>query len=324
MNGTDEGEDGHHPYYLVSGSESYFSSMIPEEVRRAQQAIGHYLATVVYPNDPVVWVDLEEVRNLLKACVGQITQTLGDIPIVSLSPLYYPYAEEFIDCNRIVSTGGFPLGLGPRPGKPDLQQQVAQLIARHPGQSFVLVDDMLFHGETVVHLQSFGLPVLAVAAAFSTAEGKELLEERGVKVWVGHSLGTNLRDMMPLHDFLPPLPLCGKVVGNKIQTIMPTSMNGLSFSLPYLLPWVTPSQLASIASVPEQHALGFSALCLNLSMDIFSALADKRNIRRVVDLKSFEPRASCPYVDEDLCEDEEIVEMLDKARDRLGLPLAVH
>lgn len=320
VNGVDETEDGHHckPYYIVGGTESFFAQQIPVEVASARVAICNYIGHKIYPNDPVIWVGFVEVQQMLARCVQELKVRHGNLPVVSCSRFYYPGADAFVECNRVVDSSGEKIGVGPRPYAKSIPDQVGLIRSLYPNTSFIVVDDMLFHGDTINQLRTRRLPVRAMAAAFATGEAKEALERSGIEVCVGHPLRTNLRDMLPLHDFLPPLPLCGKVVGLDNMPL-PAMKNDLSSSFPYLLPWITPEQLCSWASIPESHAVPFSMLCLKQCLAIFSALRDA-NIVRLSDLAQFRPRASCPYTppSAEIRRDTEITTMLAQAHSQLS------
>lgn len=288
VNGVEEG----HPYYIVAGSEDCFLTNAGSEIDSARRTIAEYISKKIYSQDAVLWVDLGDVREMIRAGITMLKRQHGDLPVVSLSGLYYPEADGCLECNRLVSPSGEMLGLGNRAGAKALEAQIRHLASSYPDSAFIVADDTLFHGETLSHLSDLGLTVKGVAIAFATEQAVQRLGKIGIEVCVGHTLGDDLRDVVPIHDFLPPMPLCGRAVG--MEGPVPFLVDGLSFSLPYVLPWITPKQLDSWASIPETHAVPFSRLCLEASYAVFLALR-KIGIVCVEDLKRLIPRASKPY-----------------------------
>lgn len=281
------------PYYLVGGSEEHFRHVIPVVVSRAQEIVLEAIRAVLPAKNPLIWVPLEEVRRNLTALVKE-ARTTG-VTVVSLSRLYYPDADSFIECNRIVTKEGVPLGIGHRPGNKPLPEQIAELRQRCPGP-LILVDDMLFHGESLSNLITLGLDnAVALAVSFATASGIRKVREMGLEVVVSMELG-DLLDMMPLHDFLPPLPLCGKVVGERPEgsCAHPISRDGLSISIPYIMPFITATQVNQWASIPKEHAFAFSAICLEQAITIFAGLAKVGFLSTMEDLIPLPTRASHP------------------------------
>lgn len=310
VNGVEEG----HPYYVVAGSEDCFLVNASSEIEDARRAIAEYIGKGIYPQDAVLWVGLENVREMIRAGITMLKRQHGDLPVVSLSGLYCPEADGCLECNRLVSPSGEMLGLGNRAGAKDLEAQIRHLTGSYPGSAFILADDTLFHGETLSRLSDLGLTVKGAAIAFATQRAVQRLGKIGIEVYVGHTLGDDLRDVVPIHDFLPPMPLCGRAVG--VEGPVPFLVDGLSFCLPYVLPWITPEQLDAWASIPETHAVPFSRLCLEASHNVFLALR-KTGIVRVGDLRQLIPRASKPY--NGLTDpEEEITSLLQQALDQLS------
>ncbi len=71
--------------------------------------------------------------------------------------------------------------------------------------------------------------------------------------------------------------------------------DGLSLSFPYLLPFITPEQLESWASIPQAHAVAFSKVCLQRTIEIFSELERLGRISKISELRDVKPRASVPF-----------------------------
>lgn len=288
INGVQHGE----PYFLVSGAESLFQPITGESVERVRTAVSEKIGTF-FPDNPVLWIDLEEVHERLHDQVMSAKGKYGYLPVVSLSSLYYPHADAFIECNRVVDHQGNPLGVGPRPGSDSIGAQVDHIRRALHDSSVIVADDTLFHGDSLSDIMKKGLKVKAVVECFATDEAKNRLEKKGVAVYCSSPLEGFL-DMLPLHDFLPPLQLCGKVIGRIEDEPMPILTNGLSLSLPYLLPYITVGQLKSWASIPRRFAEEFSKLCLEEAVQMFTVL-EPHGISHWNDITSLYPRASYPH-----------------------------
>jgi len=255
-------------YYLVAGSES----SLPVDLGDVQTAFVQKLSSIL-PDNPVRWVSLGEVHSGLSAQVACATERLGDdVFVVSLSGLYYPHADAEISCNRLVDAFGSPLGMGPRPRSASLSDQVANVMRQAADRPLIVVDDTLFHGDTVKGLIRSGLKVDGVVEFFTSSEAFGEFEHDGIPVFSSETLEGYL-DVLPLHDFLPMMPLCGKVVGKPSAGGWdPLADHGVSYSLPYLLPFITRDQLSSWASIPVDSALEFSIFALTRGIQVAERL----------------------------------------------------
>jgi hypothetical protein len=254
-------------FFLVAGSESTF----PVDMTDIQQAFVNEIQSY-FPNNPVQWVGLNQVREGLFQKAEQAKKDFPGAVIVTLSSLYFPTANLEIRANRLVDTHKQALGLGPRPKAPSMKKQVERVMTKAGHAPIVTIDDTLFQGHTLELLQAEGLRIDASVEYFTSLPTKQRLESEGHPVYTVVALDDYL-DVMPIHDFLPPLPLCGKVVGVKgPEGYVPKLVNNVSFSVPYLLPWLTPEELSKWASIPEAHAKEFSLFALDQSIEVMERL----------------------------------------------------
>jgi len=293
---SDHHREGNDPYFVVGGTEELFETIAHTQVEKARQAIFDQLATAL-PNHPINWVTTAEVKAVLTRLVAEARVRFPESPTVSLSRVYYDTADCYLECNRLTDPEGNPLGVGPRPGSASLATQTAILKQRFPSKKLIVVDDMLFHGESLEKLMAAGLDLAAIVTAFAVQQGTKKAEELGIQ-WYVETVVAKLLDMIPLHDWLPPLPLCGKVVGYKPDGPLPQPMfeHGLSLCLPYLVPFITPEKVTEWASIPTDHAVEFSAVCLKQSLEICQVLETRRVLTKMSDLANMEPRASHPVL----------------------------
>jgi hypothetical protein len=101
-------------------------------------------------------------------------------------------------------------------------------------------------------------------------------------------------EWMPDHDFIPFAPNCGRVYGGKFgREILPYyTHDGMSYSIPYILPFGDP---ANWASIPQKNVVEFSEFCLRAARHMFREIENlnKRDIT-VKDLIGSTPRISMP------------------------------
>lgn len=292
----DHHREGNDPYYVVGGTEELFEAVAPHQVEKARQAIFDQLA-VTLPNNPIYWVTTTEVKADLTQLVAEAKTQFPESPVVSLSRVYFDAADYYLECNRLTDHEGNSLGVGPRPGSASLATQIAVLKQRFLSKKLIVVDDMLFHGESLEKLIAAGLDIAAIVTAFAVQQGTKKAEELGVP-WYVETVVAKLLDMIPIHDWLPPLPLCGKVVGHKPNGQLPEPVieQGLSLCLPYLTPFISTEQVTNWASIPTDHVLEFSAICLERSLGICQELETRGVITKMSDLAKMEPRASHPVL----------------------------
>ncbi len=289
------------PYYLVGGTESILPGVKVWDIQRSfTRVISSYL-----PNNPIVWVGLDEVRNGLSAQVNCAKNALGpNAFVVSLSTLYFSDADREVSCTRIVDADFNSLGLAARPPSEDLSQQVKSIIAEAKGRPIIVVDDTLFHGQTIIFLKELGLPIHAAVEYFSAKNAVKTLEALGVQIFTVCTLDDYL-DVMPLHDFLPIMPLCGKLLGEaKAEGLQYCGFGtDLSMSVPYIMPYISATMVGSWASIPWEYARDFSAFALTQSMILVERM-NQVGMYTVADVKRRQPhRVSIPFLEGSTDED---------------------
>lgn len=267
------------PYYLVGGTESLFNGIDIEDVQTAfVDKIQSYL-----PDNPVIWISLSDVRKGLAHQVHLAKELLGnDLFVITLSELYFAEAEDQVSCTRVVDRHYQKLGISNRPGTVNLKSQVQQLMAKIGNRPVAVVDDTLFHGETIELLQQLGLRVNAAVEFFTAIKATEALDSQGVSVFSAHTLDGYL-DVMPLHDFLPGMPLCGKLVGEQTEEGIDHLgyEDGISWSYPYIYPYIPPALVTDWASIPWDFAHDFSAFSLQQA----TIIAERLKLQGIVTIQ---------------------------------------
>ncbi|MCA9309190.1 hypothetical protein KC973_02340 [Candidatus Saccharibacteria bacterium] len=203
--------------------------------------------------------------------------------ILSTCPeIAYPTRGMEIDINRLISFDGKNLGLGPRPGRELVKDQMRLVHAKTHRSGVVLVEDGVFSGATVRHvidrLEQSRIPIRGVAVGLDCSEtfaGE--MEARGYDFFVTKQ-GTHYVDWVPDHDFIPFIPGSGRVLGvhlNDEEGAIPLydHRESTSYTVPYIEPFGPIDDWASIEKTKAQQA---SVALLGLAIDLFLTL-ERRN-----------------------------------------------
>lgn len=283
------------PYFLVGGTESTFGVQVCDIQDAFRTTIQSYL-----PQNPVVWVSLDQVRQCLGEEVEVAKKSMGgDVFIVTVSSLYYDKADAEISCTRVSDINHASIGISHRPHAQTLRLQVSAVMSQAGDRKIVVVDDTLFHGDTTKLLMKMGLRIDGVVEYFAAKDGIQELRSMGVLVWYVQELDDYL-DVLPLHDFLPGMPLCGKLIGEHIDSNGAIAhhpyLNGLPWAVPYLYPYISPDKVAQWASIPWEYVHHFSAFAL----DQAGVLADRLSRHGIIALsdvaKCQRHHVSIPYL----------------------------
>ncbi|MDP3994243.1 MAG: hypothetical protein Q8P91_00220 [bacterium] len=284
-------------YFLVAGSESLF----PVDLTDVQEKFHRRIQTY-YPNDQVRWVSLVEARKGLMQKLEEARRAFPNAVTVTFSSLYFPWADCEISANRIVDKERNNLGVGQRPKAKCLKKQVDEVMQKAGDRPIIILDDTLFKGHTIDYLvEEKGLRINAAVECFTFPMAIENCKQKGISVFSVEELQPeDCIDGMPLHDFLPPLPLCGKVLGlHNADDCEPLIDNdGASFSFPYLMPWISPQQVCDWASIPEEYVVDFSTFAILQSIEVMNRLKPLGylTINDMVANK-YSLRTSVPYLD---------------------------
>lgn len=183
-------------------------------------------------------------------------------PVISLDRVYLqsnPNVAAYIDMTRAVDPEFTDLGLHPRPGRPDLNQQIEELRTEKEAP-VVVVDDVIFTGEGIVDLQNrlkkVGRPVTAVFAGIGIGHGVELIKRSGIDV-ICLRIYDDVTDEVCQRDFLAAIPFSGRTV---------IGWDGQVWSAPYLQPFGNPEKWATI---PKGRVKEFSRFCLGHSIALW-------------------------------------------------------
>jgi len=209
-----------------------------------------------------------------------------------------PRYGHTLEINRIINIDGNIIGIGPRPGFPPIDDQLANIAHVAAGQPIVIVEDGSFTGNTLCHtLNAFrakGLDVAAIVVGFIFQEARQKVKNifNGELIVVEEM--ADYLDWLPDHDFFPFTPNCGRVLGTKFgNDFLPFyTYNGASYAVPYL---TTFCDVTAWAGIPHDRANAFSLWCAQTTLAIYRAI-DALNGEQVKigDLLQVRPRISVP------------------------------
>ncbi|MEK7129951.1 MAG: hypothetical protein AAB803_02935 [Patescibacteria group bacterium] len=212
------------------------------------------------------------------------------IPTVTMDPVYGAVTADYaLNTTRGLTDDGSIEEIA-RPGYPTIGEQIRALSQSLNGKREVyLVDAGAFSGgslRTIIELlRSQNVEVKTVTLGFATKEGQRALWNMGVRPLVINDIGNPI-DWVEARDFIPFIPLCGRVIKNSVQP------GKLSIALPYILPEGNPSDWASI---PPQKGNLVSMAGWNASEMIMKDIQNRNGITlKLTDFVDLPVRVSYP------------------------------
>ncbi|MFA5048194.1 MAG: hypothetical protein WC516_04195 [Patescibacteria group bacterium] len=314
----DEAGDPHHPnrrtYVITHDLPDKISSLRSIGLRTPE------------PNDPAFRMFLDETRNgiddrIRKAfgdggvdvrsiAAGELADeilaqamserpTVKDCVVVSTCPEIAARRRGItLEVNRIINPVGEIIGIGARPGYHSIGEQINGIIAATHGQPLVIAEDGTFTGNTMVHLlqrlQERRIKVAAIVIGFGFPKALDNIRTAfdGDVIVVEHI--SDFVDWMPIQDFMPFTPNCGRVLGHAWNgRVMPLyTHEGASYATPYVLPFCPMSDWTSI---PQDSCHELSCFCVDQTRKLFGLL-DGLNGHRITigELIHSRPRVSIP------------------------------
>lgn len=229
------------------------------------------------PECQIEVIEFNSLTNKIAALLRQLLIVTPEAKIISTVPSIAAKLDGYcLQVNRIVDCQGKLLGIGPRPGHAMLHDQFSEIKSIVQQRSVILVEDGSFTGETMKRMiqicNSLGIRIEHVVAGFLFSDAKKNILQAFSNIKSIHSLRDNsFLDWMPDHDFFPFVPNAGRVVGHLYNgNPMPIYLyNGLSLTMPYVLPYGKPSEWASILADKQQT---FSLFCIHQSLSLFEEM----------------------------------------------------
>lgn len=293
-------------YILFEGSESDPNvwNLLTEDPRTVKELENSALTlqkifVQAIPEFTYFLFKLDTIRKELGSRVKRVTYDSPGLQVVSLSRVYYSNGWSSVDVNRMIDIYNKLLGeAGPRTGSAPLKIQVGRIQSKAGNKSVVIVDDVCFKGQTSKTLISLGLRVADIIGGVVTDKATATLTKRRlisktpdgnigsvsyqqpirihpiITVGQDNDAHGQFIDTCPLHDFLPLAPFCGLTIGTQTTSFgpIPLTRGGVSFTRPYLLPYLDVSLLQAKASIPPDKAIEFSVLALENAIRLFEGL----------------------------------------------------
>ena len=239
----------------------------------------------------------DSILALAHEVEGSFTDTLA---ISTASMIALECGGKCIEVNRLIDMDGEIIGIGPRPGYPSVEKQIAGALDKLSGKDIVIVEDGAFTGGTLDYLlgimQGRGSSVKAIVLGILFPDAEKVIRERFDGQLLCYRKADDVLDWMPSHDFFPFFPNSGRVIGGHLAgKCFPTyTEDHMSLSMPYIMPYGKPGEWASIKT-NGYKAANFSRQCLTSALNIFQAM-EEINGRRIMikDLLGSYPRTNLP------------------------------
>lgn len=254
-----------------------------------------------YPDDEVVIFGVNQLAAEILSIATQKEAELDGFIVSTCADMAVPRRGATLEINRLFNSDGEFIGLGPRPGNLSLEMQLRRVASAAQRKPIILVEDGTFSGSTLSFitqwLKEYGANVQVIVVGFAFSKGMKKIRE----VFNGQIIAVNeldnLIDWMPDHDFFPFAPNGGRVLGVQVNgSHYPFyDHRGGSFSVPYVIPFVSSKKMEAWTSIPDINKLHFhfSSYCMEKAIEYYDAL-DKLNQKevRVEHLMSVKPRVS--------------------------------
>lgn len=226
----------------------------------------------------------------------------GSLIVSSCAELADPMKGMTLEINRLVNFDGVSIGLGPRPGYPPINDQLARISKVASGRPIILIEDGMWSGTTmrfiIEQFKISKLNIQTIIVGFMFPEATEIvewIESEGIKV-VSIREFDNLYDWVPDHDFFPFVPNCGRVVGvdTPIGPQPYYDHNGTTYSVPYFRPF---SPMDKWASIPPENMSKLSLTCFALCSKLLFKLAQMNEYDILVrEITKGANKASMPHL----------------------------
>jgi hypothetical protein len=262
------------------------------------------------PDWDVKMIDMCAMARDIRAKAKERKTLLRDAVIISTcTEIARPYigSEDghVLQINRLVDGNGSILGNGPRPGHPDIYRQLdlirAKTITTNKRKPLIIMEDGAFSGKTLIYvirkMKERGVEVDAVVLGFAFPKAVENIRKEFSGEIIVIDKIDDIVDWIPDHDLVPFVPNCGRVMGITVNGVNYPfySHDGATYSMPYLMPFLTADQMEQWTSIPKEHLCDLSLFCLQWTLELFEKieLLNGREVR-MSDLTNLVPKISTP------------------------------
>lgn len=249
-------------------------------------------------------IDMSELAESILERAMNIVSDLDRGYIVSTCmEIAHPAHGMTLEVNRLTDVNGRVIGIGARPGYPDLDIQVQAVLSAASGRQLVFIEDGAFTGGTICSIinrfRKREAPVSGLVLGFAFPGSLDRLYDSIPRDQV-HLIEevTQPVDWMPDHDFFPFIPNCGRVLGVPFNgSVYPFySFNGASYSIPYLASHCPMGEWTGLTAAKPMELLQLTYFFLTSTIQVFEKL-EKLNGKRIKfdDLRHARPRVNFPF-----------------------------
>ncbi|HUP26696.1 MAG TPA: hypothetical protein VM124_03575 [Candidatus Limnocylindrales bacterium] len=216
------------------------------------------LVNVVEDTIPNCSVTIHDIDQLADAKEDLVKDE--SLPMVTLDS-YDTYGNFPLQLSRHFNPKGELMGIGKRPGSPDLPKQLANLHNWAGGSDIVLFEDDIFTGSTaktaMEMLEKHGIGVSQFIAGIQVAQSAA-----DARITSAHQYDPNdVYELADPRDFL---------IGGHQAGLVYSVPYGVSRA-PYIAPYV---DITARASIPADRAVNFSRAVLSLNRQVFVSLEE--------------------------------------------------
>lgn len=269
----------------------YFQNLQKELTVKMEECVGGHTVRIIAFN---------ELINKIAVLLKNILMATPDAVIIStVQNIAAKLGGHCVQINRIVDCHGSLLGTGSRPSFQSVFNQFSGIKGFVQNRPVILVEDGSFSGGTTIDMietcRKLQIKIdHIVAGLLFPAAKKNILNvfpnASAIHAW----LEEDFVDWVPDHDFYPFTPNSGRVVGARYnEQLMPVYLhNGLSLTMPYILPYGRPTEWASINKDKQNE---FSVFCLGQTLHLFEELESLNKQAITLEfLTNTYPRVSLP------------------------------
>lgn len=258
--------------------------------------------THALPESRLRVMDMRDLSEDILARAQHLVAEMDKAFIVSsCTEIANPAHGATLEVNRIVDIDGNILGIGARPGHPDLDTQLNAIMHTAAGRSIILMEDGTFTGGTLAEItrrfKNRGAHVAGAVVGFafpqSLARLRAVFSDEQIHIVepLNHPV-----DWVPDHDFFPFMPNCGRVMGFQFngEPVPFYNYDGSSYTVPYLLPYAPMADWAGL-SIDGPELCAFTDFCVASAIELFQRI-EKLSERAVMfeDLRRAKPRVGIP------------------------------
>ena len=232
-----------------------------------------------FPDAQIIEFSLESLMDQILHQIILYTQGLNeDYTVVSLCSEIGGDSTYFnLEVNRVSDHHGKKIGIGQRPGFPNMEDQVASIIKASGSGKLILSDDGTFSGDTIMDLletfRRLGKEIDVLVFGLISPEAEERIRHQFSGPIISCRTVVGMIDWVIEHDLLPWIPTAGRLIGatdDQAKIAYPVEVDGMTFSIPYGL---HADSLDEFASIKHEVVAGkISRFCHEKAIELYTKL----------------------------------------------------